>query len=309
MTKAVATIEEVGKQIDTIIDKCLPITSKQAHGFNEALVLAGGIKAMRDIFLNNDGIKENIEAMANTPLGFMTDRSPEALASSKKQLKPYTYHEIAECCIEAMLQGYRITGNEFNIIAGRFYPAKNGKYRKIIENEEISSFFFTTTSPAFATETRMNYGKPDTVSIAKVQCFASWMQNNTSVKIGYDEDKLVFKIKVNAFMGDDGVIGKALSKLFSRVLMRIEGIIIPESTDIDGAQVILDDEPSQESLKDRLQTANRPNPLHQAPEWAKYKEACEIDPDLAAQFPEPTTIEDCVKATDMINRALDEQNA
>ena len=235
MTKAAVTIDEVSNKIDTIIDRCLPITSKQLQGFNEALTLASGVKAMREIFLNNDDIRSNIEAMANTPLGFMTDRAPEVIRASKKANppKPYTYNEIAECCIEAMLQGYRITGNEFNIIAGRFYPAKNGKYRKIIENESISNFFFTTTSPAFTTEARVNYGKTEQISIAKVQCYASWLQDGVKVKIGYDDDRLIFKIRVNAFMGDDGIVGKALSKLFSRVLMRIEGRILPEATDID----------------------------------------------------------------------------
>lgn len=309
MTKAVATIEAVGNKIDTIVERCLPITSKQLQGFNEALTLASGIKAMREIFLQNQDIKSNIEAMANTPLGFMTDRSPEVIRTSKKANppKPYTYNEIAECCIEAMLQGYRITGNEFNIISSRFYPAKNGKYRKIIENESISNFFFTTTSPAFTTEPRVNYGKTDQVSVAKVQCFASWVQNGVKVKIGYDEDKLVFKIKVNAFMGDDGIIGKALSKLFSRVLMRIEGRILPEATDID------EDHPAEEaksvSLNDKLQITDKPNPLHTTQEWKKYAETRDQFPDIAETMPEPTTAEQCAKSVEQISRTVDARNA
>lgn len=50
------------------------------------------------------------------------------------------------------------------------------------------------------------------------------------------------------------------------------------------------------------------NPLHTTAEWAKYIEACDIDPDLAGTFPEPTTVEDCIKAVGAINQALNEQN-
>jgi hypothetical protein len=230
--KEMAKIENIGTEIDRIVNECLPITTKQAQGFNQALVLAKGIKTIREHFLANPEIKENILAMKDTALGFMTDRSPAALEKNNN-LKPYTYEQVVECCIEAMMQGYRLTGNEFNMIAGRFYGAKNGKFRKIIENEKITNFFFTTTSPMFDQEERVNYGKKAFVPIAKVQCFATWSQDGTPVKLGYEDDKLVFKIKVNAMMGDDGVTGKALSKLFTRVLMRIEGNILPDATDID----------------------------------------------------------------------------
>ena len=314
MTKAFATIEEIGKQIDTIVEKCMPITNKQAQGFNEALILAGGIKQMRELFLTSPEIKANVMAMADTPLGFMTDRSPAAIKSSKKDLSPYDYNQIAECCIEAMLQGYRITGNEFNIISERFYPAKNGKYRKIIENENISNFFFTNTSPLFSTEQRMNYGKPDIASIAKVQCFATWTQTNSdgqrvAVKLGYGEDKLIFKVKVNAFMGDDGIVGKALSKLFSRVLMRVEGKMIPEATDIDEAQVINQEEP-ESNLADKLAKIGedpKENPLFKTPEYQKWVETKEMFPDIVAVWQEPVNTTQCIEAVKEVNKIVDQQ--
>lgn len=311
MSNAVATIEQVGTQIDNIVEKCLPITSKQAQGFNEALILAEGIKSMRDLFLNNQGIQANVEAMANTSLGFMTDRSPDIIkannAKGKKALTPYTYDQIAECCIEAMLQGYRITGNEFNIISGRFYPAKNGKYRKIIENETVSNFFFTTTSPIFSTEQRMNYSKVDNVQVAKVQCFATWTQDETNVRLGYDDDKLVFKIKANAFMGDDGIVGKALSKLFSRVLMRIEGYILPETTDIDDIPVVNQEKTS--NTNETLSKASKKNPLHDTPEWKEWADTAEAFPEITSKMPEPATTKQCEAAVKEVKQAVDLENA
>jgi hypothetical protein len=47
--------------------------------------------------------------MRDTSLGFMTDRIEVTIADARrrnKRLVPYTYEEIAECCIKAMLNGY-----------------------------------------------------------------------------------------------------------------------------------------------------------------------------------------------------------
>jgi hypothetical protein len=245
--KALAKREEIGKQIDVILSDCVPVTQSQAvTTFSESIKLAAGVNQLREMFLKSPDIKDTVLAMKDTPLGFMTDRSETAIADAKRRNKtivPYSYGEVAECCIEAMLNGYRINNNEFNIISGRFYPAKNGKYRKIVEHPEVTDFQFTTTTPLYETENRAQ-NQNGAITYAKVQCFASWRQKGKLVVLGKSdpdtglEDKLVFKIRVNAYMGDDAIVGKALSKLFSRVLMRIEGKILPESTDIQDAEIL-----------------------------------------------------------------------
>lgn len=232
-------IVAVGNQIDEIINDCLPVATQESQNFVQALTLANGIKALRHIFLMDENIKETVEAMQNTPLGFMTDRTDLAIwqsqqPGSKKELKPYRYEEVAEVCIEAMLQGYRITNNEFNMLVGRFYPAKNGKFRRIQEAEGVTDFQFTTTSPAYEPA-------QGGTQYAKVQAFASWKKDGQLATLGSStgtEDKLIFKIRVNRMMGEDAIIGKALSKLFSRVLMRLEGKIMPEGTDISDEDVV-----------------------------------------------------------------------
>jgi len=236
--KPAQEIVAVGNRIDEIVNECLPVATQESQNFVQALTLANGIKALRQIFLHDPHIKETVESMQNTPLGFMTDRTPAAIwqskqPGSKKELKPYRYEEVAEVCIEAMLQGYRITNNEFNMLVGRFYPAKNGKFRRIQETEGVTDFQFTTTSPAYESER-------GGVQYAKVQCFASWKKDGQLATLGSStgaEDKLVFKIRVNRAMGEDAIVGKALSKLFSRVLMRLEGKIMPEATDVSEEDV------------------------------------------------------------------------
>ena len=167
-------------KIDLIIKECMPITQAQEQGMSEALVLAKGMKLLRDIFYNDKNIKATIESMKDTKLGFLTDRSLTAIKKSHgygKKLEAYSYNEIAECCIEALMKGYRLTDNEFNIIAGNFYAAKNGKYRKIIETEGLTNFSFANSSPVFRTEKRLKNGKPIDIQYAEVQCYASWQIN------------------------------------------------------------------------------------------------------------------------------------
>lgn len=235
MTKALQKMEDVSNEIDKIVKDCVPITSSLVPEFSKTLTLAQGVNTLREIFRTNKEIKETVQAMQNTPLGFMTDRTPAALRKAEengKPKKPYSYDQISEACVEAMLNGYRITGNEFNVIAGRFYAAKAGKYRKIVEDPRVTDFKFAVAPPEIAGTT------------AKVRCFASWKIDGQPFSIGHNtggngvEDRVTFNVKVNSFMGDDAVIGKAQSKLFSRVLQYLTRRIQPEATDVTEADVI-----------------------------------------------------------------------
>lgn len=230
------TLEEASKRIDAIVEESIPFAAMTSANFSSTLKLAEAVATLREIFLKHPGIRKTVEAMQDTKLGFLTDRSPKAIAYAKslnKTLVPYTYAEIAECCIEGMLKGYRISNNEFNVIAANFYAAKDGKYRKIIEHPDVTDFKFTTSSPLYSGD-----GK-----YAKVQCYASWLQKGQLVTVGISdkehgkEDTLVFNVRVNAGMAEDAVVGKGLSKLFSRVLMRLTGKIMPEATDVEFTEV------------------------------------------------------------------------
>jgi len=305
MSKDLITLEDAGKSIDAIVSKCAPLAMESAN-FSSALAVADGIKHLRMIFKTHPGIKETVEAMQNTRLGFLTDRTPKSIAASKAQgkpLLPYTYDEVAEACIEAMIKGFRITNNEFNIIAGNFYPAKNGKYRKIIEYPGITDFQFTTTSPVYEADNKA----------AKVQAYASWYKDGIKQSLGISapdkgiQDTQVFKIRVNAYMGEDAIIGKAHSKLFSRVLERITGKVQPEATDLEfGGGAVVDMETVEEktltkaeALKEKLREAKKEEASEPPPKT-------DIPPDMrtasAPACPKdnslPATIEGCAFCPD-----------
>lgn len=269
--KSLNALAPVVYDIEAVVTECMPIALSKDQKIGEALVLAEGIMRLREIFYNNQEIENRILSMTNSKLGFMTDRSPSALASNSK-IKPYSYEEIAECCIEALMKGYRLTDNEFNIIAKNMYPAKNGKYRLIIETSGLTEFEFGTTAPVYKTEKRKEYEKMVEVQYAEIRGFASWKIHGTKRAIGGEYGTpQIFEIKVNNRMGDDAIVGKALSKLFTRVLLMTRNIIVPESTDVDTADdsTVIDLKTESEVVEEQLKSKEQVEP---APPNSKVKE-------------------------------------
>lgn len=222
---------EVGPAMDAIVAEIGGLDVDKIKTVTDSLKLAAAINNLRQFF-KHPSIRNMTESLQDTQLGFLTDRSPAAINKAQrdgKPLKPYTYEDVADCNIEAMISGYRQVGNEFNIISGKMYPAKNGKFRKIIQHPGVTEFKTAVMTPQYISD-----GK-----FARIQCFASWKQDGAKVTIGSTEkeggieDTLVFTVRVNASMGEDAVVGKATSKLYSRVLMRLSGRALPEATDLE----------------------------------------------------------------------------
>lgn len=167
-------------------------------------------------------IMRPIMALMNTDLGFKTDRDPAQINTKTNQPNvPYPVETVVNVVIEAKLRGFRAVGNEFNIIAGRFYAAQNGFFRKLTDGKSfpgLSGF-------------RDSYGLPKiTTQGATVVAKAQWTLNGKP-----DSYEQEFGIKVNAMMGADAIIGKARRKLCKRVHDILLGINTPDAeVDDDG---------------------------------------------------------------------------
>ena len=262
------TILETTDKIDSIISECMPIMANiDRASIQESLILAKGVDLLRNEFKKSVAIKATVLAMANTNLGFMTDRSQKAILKSmgnKKSLQPYTYDEITECVIEGLLKGFRITNNEMNIISGNFYPAKNGKFRHIIEFPGLSNFQFFNHLPTYEIRTQIGYNNViEKIQYATVECYGYYLLNNEKYTVGNvnnnEGDKIVFTIRVNKGMMEDAVIGKAFSKFFTRVLYSLTGKLLPESTDV--TIPMLEEPETNETLSITNQIKNRQNPI------------------------------------------------
>ena len=88
--------------------------------FFKPIVMAMAIKDLREA-LTPEAMAA-VKELAGTSLGFLTDKKPH---------EQYPIEVIRECVVEAMIRGVGVVGNQFNIIAGRFYMARNGWEAKL----------------------------------------------------------------------------------------------------------------------------------------------------------------------------------
>ena len=261
----IAIPQELIDSMQKAIELCVPATSKAVQTLNDSIIIANGLNELREFFKNEE-VRKLVQTMQDTTVGFLTDREPIALAKAndKKEPKwrkePYTYEEIVEALIPPMLEGYRFTGNEINVISGNGMPVKRGKHRRI--NEMVNNFTHFIGAPV----------KAD--GVARIRCQAKWTtESREEQSIGYaDDDTCIIPIECGKYDGIDKLLGLAESKLFSRVLTRISGKLVTEgdvpheeqkdiTSEVDekktsGKNIMQDDSPPKVSFVEKLTTVS-----------------------------------------------------
>lgn len=211
-SKALAKIEQqsaLAARVDELAGNALALLRPQS--FAQSLALARSVQDIRALLTPE--LMEPVMELANTPLGFLTDR---ASGEELKKYGPYTVEQIKDVLIEATIRGYHPVGNEFNVIKGRFYAAKAGVRRKVLE---------------LVTDFRESYGVP----LAKnggavVACKAEWKRDGKP-----DALEAEIPVRENAGMGADAILGKAQRKFLARILDRVTGVQTPDGEVDDGA--------------------------------------------------------------------------
>lgn len=103
------------------------IARKEKNHTIQALKLAKGLSELKKALLVPE-VLNIIKELMNTPTGFLTDKG-----TTTKSPTPYADKIVVECVADAMSKGLTIHNNEFNIIAGRMYPAQSGFVRKLAD--------------------------------------------------------------------------------------------------------------------------------------------------------------------------------
>ena len=183
------------------------------EGFESTIRIASAIKELRTLL--TDDLLECIMALQGSPLGFLTDKDRPPKGDSRSGWKPgYTVEVVRDVTIDATIRGFRMTGNEVNIISGKFYAAKEGLSRKVREFKGLTNL-------------RLEAGVPhNTTGGALVEYHASWNVNGESDEIHCvktDTSDTRIPVKVNSAMGADAILGKAERKMLARVFSRITG--------------------------------------------------------------------------------------
>lgn len=200
-------IQKATTSIETIVNECSVLALRDQPVLTQAIRMARGMKALRGI-LTQSAIELDFMPLQGSPLGFLTD---------KDQSGGYSWEVVRDVLIEGLLRGFRPIGNEFNIIAGRFYGAKNGFERVVREYPGVS-------------EMRANMGVPTLVGDkgALVPCEARWRFQGKEMDLvcspakDGDFDNRI-PVKVNSGMVPDAILGKATRKLYARVYQRLTG--------------------------------------------------------------------------------------
>jgi len=154
----------------------------------------------------------DIMALMNTPIGFKTDHDP------MRGWKGPAYSEdvVRDVVIIALLDGARLVGNEFNIIASGYYATKEQLERKVREFPGLTELRY-----GLSVAQQMSGG-------ALVAGWASWKLNGVADRLdcvnkdGFD-GRIPVKTYPNGGDGQDLVHGKATRKLMFRILKRLTG--------------------------------------------------------------------------------------
>lgn len=220
MTTQQTAIEKATDEIEQALRECSSDAIRELPQMKQAIKLAGGVRAMR-LALSDKVVEELFMPLQGTPLGFRTDKDTE---------RGYPVGAVKECVIEALIRGFQVVGNEFNIIAGRAYFTKEGFERKVRQFPGLTNLDLRPGVP-----TQKEGG-------ALVPYRATWLLQGKPMElvrdlVKNDRGELVgderIPIRVNGGMGADAILGKAKRKILAQIFELISGTTIPDGDVID----------------------------------------------------------------------------
>lgn len=188
---------EIAKQIDERVG--LLFETRELKGFQRALQLGEAIEALR--LAMNDEYMSKITPLAGSKIGFRTDKDKEG---------GYSVAIVKDCVIQATLTGVEVVGNQFNIIAGNMYVTKEG-FQHLLK--KIPGLLFNI----YASSVQISSDSKSAVVSMKID----YKLNGTS-----ESEVVPFGVKMNAYMGADGAIGKAERKARKWLYEKITGLDI-----------------------------------------------------------------------------------
>lgn len=211
MTQQSSLLVNVGKKLNENVFSV--ISSNGLTGFERAFQLATATEELKKL-LTAEYMKP-IMALQGNKLGFKTD---------KDNTGGYPVEVVKNCLIEAVLTGVQPFGNQFNIIAGNCYITKEGFGHLLSKVPGLRTKFI----PGLP---RVNSEKTGAAVPFKIK----WSLHGGDWK----EQDLEIPVKLNAYMGTDGAIGKATRKARAWLFNNINDIEIADGdvTDVE-AKVI-----------------------------------------------------------------------
>lgn len=171
------------------------LACKEAQGLQIVNNFGAAFQAVNVVSLLRQALTDEVMAavfmpLMNTKIGFLTDRNGRP--NSRGEVKPtYAQPVVRDAIIDAVAIGLLPTGNQFNIIAERMYPTKEG-YTALLKKLGVKYFI------------EVSYDKSQTQGFAEIPCKITYQHNGE--KNGFS---IVATVKKDSYSSPDQLRGKA----------------------------------------------------------------------------------------------------
>jgi hypothetical protein len=261
-------IQRSSESIEATVRECGVAAVRNQPPFMQAVRMAYGIKTIREA-LPDPFVRDNFMPLQNSPLGFLTDAK-----------EGYDINTVRDVICEALLRGVMPVNNEFNIISGRLYIAKNGFERLVREFPGVQDLSYELGVPQLAGDKG-----------ALVTCVAKWFHEGVQdelvcadkTKDGGIDSRI--PVKVNGGMGADGILGKATRKMFARIYAKLIGSSADLAEENDEAVLVnaalpSPAEPGKDGKRIKLSGEKKSvEPAPEAPPPADAAKPADVDPE------------------------------
>jgi hypothetical protein len=223
-TTTTTAIERATAELTQTLKGCTMDLLVSLPDLEQVVALAAGYKAMRAA-LSKEVMEDLFMPLCGMKLGFRTDRD------SKPPEQQYNWEIVRECVIDAMIQGARVVGNEFNIIAEQAYFTKEFFERKLAELPELTDIVDDPGMPTVSQN-----GQSALVAYT-VHYIYRGKRGVVKRDLDKDSDGVVtdkrIPVRVNAGQGPDAILGKAKRKIYAQLYKRLTGSKITDGDIID----------------------------------------------------------------------------
>lgn len=160
------------------------------NNFGAAFTAVNVITLLREA-LTDDVVRKVFVPLMNTKVGFLTDRNGRPRSNNRPALPLYNESIVRDAIIDAVSIGLMPTGNQFNIIAERMYPTKEG-YTALLRRLGVKYFI------------DVSYDRSQTPGFAEIPCKVSYSYNGEK-----NNFNIVATVKKDDYSSPDQLRGKA----------------------------------------------------------------------------------------------------
>ncbi len=160
------------------------------NNFGAAFTAVNVIALLREA-LTDEVMTKVFMPLMNTKVGFLTDRNGRPRSNGRAPLPLYDISVVRDAIIDGVSIGLLPTGNQFNIIAERMYPTKEG-YTALLRKLGVKYFI------------DVSFDKGQTPGFAEIPCKINYEHNGEKNSFG-----VIATVKKDDYSSPDQLRGKA----------------------------------------------------------------------------------------------------